>query len=315
MLLASLDRLPEDVRVLAVIVAELEFRDIERKVFLAHLMKRSDHAALHEGPEALDGLSVNGPHDILALGMVNARMGEFSVEMLIAHPLISAEQANFRRDGLTDEFGKRAGADVLDNACHNLALAAHGTSDDSLACATCTAASVSAFILVPILGFAADKSLVNLDNPHQLAEVLIGEPSSDTMAHIPSRPVRAGADGPMHLKGRNAFLTGQHHMDNAEPHPQGTIGVLEHSPDKEREPIAAARGALIALPMPRPGMLVHVLIATTRAADALRPAVPQEIGAASVLVRESLLPLADSHLVNALFGLGHSRSPELMKGA
>lgn len=59
MISASLDRRSENIRVLPVIVAELELGDIERHIFTAHFVERSDNAALEDRPETLDGLSVN----------------------------------------------------------------------------------------------------------------------------------------------------------------------------------------------------------------------------------------------------------------
>src|SRR5205823_12757993 len=89
---ASLDRRSEDVRIHAVIIAELEFGNIQRHVFGAHLMERADHAAFEDRPEAFDGLSMHRADDVLAFGMVNARVGIFFVKALIARPLVSAEQ-------------------------------------------------------------------------------------------------------------------------------------------------------------------------------------------------------------------------------
>jgi hypothetical protein len=43
---ASTDRRSEDIRVLAIIITELEFSDVERHVFAAHFMECADHAAL-----------------------------------------------------------------------------------------------------------------------------------------------------------------------------------------------------------------------------------------------------------------------------
>jgi len=48
LLLTVSDRRPEDVRIQAVIMAELEFGDIERQVFFADLVKRPDHAAFDQ---------------------------------------------------------------------------------------------------------------------------------------------------------------------------------------------------------------------------------------------------------------------------
>ena len=41
---AMADRCPEDVRVLAIVVPEFEFRNVERQIFLADLVEGSDSA-------------------------------------------------------------------------------------------------------------------------------------------------------------------------------------------------------------------------------------------------------------------------------
>jgi hypothetical protein len=43
---ASFDRRSENVRVLPVIIAELELGNVERHIFAAHFVERADHAAL-----------------------------------------------------------------------------------------------------------------------------------------------------------------------------------------------------------------------------------------------------------------------------
>ena len=53
---------PEDIHIFAVVVAELEFRDVQRQVLLADFMEAADDAALKDRPEALDriGMDRNG---------------------------------------------------------------------------------------------------------------------------------------------------------------------------------------------------------------------------------------------------------------
>jgi hypothetical protein len=64
--LASLDRRSENVRVLQIVIGELEFGNIERHVFAApFFVVRANHAALENRPETLDGLSVDCADDIL----------------------------------------------------------------------------------------------------------------------------------------------------------------------------------------------------------------------------------------------------------
>ena len=55
---ASPDRRSEDIRVLSIIIAELELRNIKRHIFPADFVERADHATLEDRPEAFDDLSV-----------------------------------------------------------------------------------------------------------------------------------------------------------------------------------------------------------------------------------------------------------------
>jgi hypothetical protein len=82
LVLTSFNRRSEDIRVHAVIISELEFGDIERHVFGAHLVERADYAALEDRPEALDCLGVDRADDVLALGVINGRVWIFFVETL-----------------------------------------------------------------------------------------------------------------------------------------------------------------------------------------------------------------------------------------
>jgi hypothetical protein len=62
--LASLDRRSEDIRILPVIISELELGNIQRHIFPAHFVERADHATLEDRPETFDCLCVNCANDI-----------------------------------------------------------------------------------------------------------------------------------------------------------------------------------------------------------------------------------------------------------
>jgi hypothetical protein len=80
MTLASLDRRPEYVGVSPIVVAELEFRDIEREIFLAHLVECPDHTALNQRPKAFDGVRVNRADNIPAASMVTDGVREIAAQ-------------------------------------------------------------------------------------------------------------------------------------------------------------------------------------------------------------------------------------------
>ena len=64
MLLERTHRRAEDVVIQAVVIPELELCDVEREILGRHLMEGSDHAALHQRPEAFDGLRVDGADNV-----------------------------------------------------------------------------------------------------------------------------------------------------------------------------------------------------------------------------------------------------------
>jgi hypothetical protein len=147
--LASLDRRSEDVRVLPIVIAELELCNIERHIFPADLVETSDNAALEYRPKALDSLGMDCADDILTLGMVNGRVRILAVEAIVASPLIGAEKANFVGDGFPNKGFQRRGLDVCDYASNNVSLAADSANDWRFA-GTDAASSTAATALVPM---------------------------------------------------------------------------------------------------------------------------------------------------------------------
>jgi hypothetical protein len=130
---ASFDRLSKDIRILPIVVAELELGNIERHVFGAHLVESAHHPALEDRPEALDRVRVNGAHNVLAFGVVNGRVRKILAKVLVTNQLIGAEQAYFVRYGFAHEGFKCTGFEVFDNAGDDIAFAADGADDGRLA--------------------------------------------------------------------------------------------------------------------------------------------------------------------------------------
>jgi hypothetical protein len=242
---------------------------------------------------------------------------KFAVEMFVADPLVSAEQANLVRNHLTDETGQGIGANVLDNASNDTALAANRASNRCLARAdTASAATTAALIPMAVFGQSADKCFVNLNNTAKLGLGSLTQTSADAMAHVPSRPIGAGANGTMNLKGRNSFFAGQHHVDDAKPSSEGIICIFKNSADQMGKAIAS-REAIRAFPFPFHGPeVIDPLSAATGASDAFWPAPLNEIGATSIFVREPFLEFPDCHLIDGfwLFPAGHLRPPLAIGG-
>jgi hypothetical protein len=317
MTLASPNRCSKNVRVLPVVITELELGNIERHIFPAHFVERTDDAALEDRPEAFDGLSVDRADDVLTSRMVNSRVWIILIEGIVAWILIGAKQTDFMGDGFANERGERIGSDIRNHARNNIAFAADSADDWSFAGtdAACSA-TAAAFIPMSVFGQAANESFIDFDNSAQLINVL-HESSSDLVAHEPSGPIRSEAHISVDLQGAHAFLARKHKMDHAEPLPQGLVRVLENrSCDMGEAIISSGRRAFVAQPVPlHCAVFFDLHVATTRARHAFWPTATSEIGATSIFVRKSLFPLRDGHLVNwlGLFRAGHIGSPSLYR--
>jgi hypothetical protein len=79
-MLATTNNGSENIGVHAVVVAELKFRDVQRKVLVAHLVERADYAALKDAPKTFNRVGVNRTNDVLAAMMVNGTVGIFFVQ-------------------------------------------------------------------------------------------------------------------------------------------------------------------------------------------------------------------------------------------
>src|SRR3984893_13562142 len=155
---ASSNRRSEDVRILAIIVAELEFGDIERKVLFADLVEGADATAFNQRPKALNRIRVDSADNVIALGVIDDNVRIFLVEVLVADPLVGAEQANLVRDSFVHERGERRGADVLNYAGDNVSLSPDCASNNGFARADpARTAAPAASIFVAALGFAPDE--------------------------------------------------------------------------------------------------------------------------------------------------------------
>lgn len=305
----------ENVRVHAVIVAELELGDVQREIFGADFVEGADDAALHQRPEAFNGLRVDRTANVLAPAMVHDAVRERAIKEAIGGKGVGAEQAHLVRYRFVHEFDQGFAPHVGDNAGDDITLAAHGADHDLLArTGTASSATIAraALVFVAVAREAADESLINLDNAHQLVKFLIDQTSADAMAHMPSGAVRAETHHPVDLEGAHSLLARQHQVNDAKPLPERLIGVLENRPGNVREAvIRCGRRASVTQPVPfHRAMGLHVHIAATGAGNALGPAVADQIGATLVLGRERPLPVSEGHLRDGfwLFRAGHGSS-------
>ena len=306
---------PKNVRITAIIIAELEFGNIERHIFAAYLVERTNDTAFDDGPKAFDGLSMNGTDDILLFGMVNDGMRIFAIKAAISNPLIRTKQANFMRYGFADKSRQCLGANIINDARDNVSLALY-SADDWRFAGTDAASSAATAALIPmaIFGETADESFVNLDNATKLLNVL-NKRCSDFMAHRPCGFIGTEPHIAHDLQSAHALFASQHKVNDAEPLAKRLVSVLKNRARYMRETIARFWRALIALPVPRAiRKFMRIGSATTRASDAVRPPPRNKISAARIFVWEHLFEFRDAHLVNWLRLLpGHVWHPSWLE--
>ncbi len=107
-MLARPNRRTEYVRILAIVVPELELIDVERQIQVAHLMERSHDAALYHRPKTLDGVRVDRTIDVLSGAVMNHAMRETGIQSAIPAMIVGREQTYLVRDRFIDELGKRS---------------------------------------------------------------------------------------------------------------------------------------------------------------------------------------------------------------
>lgn len=307
----------EDFRIVSIVVAELELRNVQRQILGADLMERADNTALEDRPEALNRIRVHSADNVLAAFMVHALVLRVVAHSFEDEGFVSRQQANLVRHHFAHECLRVLFGHPAENASDNVTLALDSADDRGLAgpSAPTTAAPLAP---VAIVVLAAVPCVIDLDNAHQLAELLVLQSGADAVAHVPSGFVGTETHIAVDLPRANAFLASEHQMDDFEPVPQIDVRVLENGADKVREPISAPLPAVRALPFPLHSFeRINPIAATARAMDALGPAVADQVGIAGILVGKHRLELGDGHLDDLpwLLRSGHDGSPDLREAA
>ncbi len=310
--LTSLHCRPENSGVLPVVIAELELGNLERQILGGHFVGGADNTALEDRPEAFDGIRMHRANNILAQRVVNNRVGIFAIQTAITNPFISAKQANFIGDAGSNETMQSISFYVFDHAGNQATLTSDGTGHHGLARAYTTRSAWPALIPMLVFFLAANKRLINFNNAHELLKAFIGQSSADTVAHVPSGAVRAEAHHALDLKGADTLLAHQHEVNDLKPYLKVNIRILKHSADKMRKTIGRAHAAIHALPfVSHCFQFNHVQRTTTRAVNAVWPALLDKVGITRRFVMKHRLKLGDGKLLDG----GHGGCSLMMKGA
>jgi hypothetical protein len=143
--------------------------------------------------------------------------------------LVGRDQADIFRNGFTNDGMKRVGVGALDDARDKIAVALNCADDSGLPGAA--TANVLPIRFMFVLFLAADVGFINFDDTHKFAELRISKTSANTMAHIPSRTIRAEAHHAMNLQGRNSFPARQQEIDDLEPVFETDVGIFKNCPN------------------------------------------------------------------------------------
>lgn len=261
----------EGVLVVSVVVPELELVDVERHVGVRHLMVGADDAAFDERPEAFDALSVHRADNILVVSVPDDLVRVFPFKAAIADPLVCDQQTYLCRDDLAHEAFEGRGIVALDHAGDHVAVALDSADDRRLARAEAATTWAATVADMSVLGLTADIGFVNLNLAEQLPFGAVLHRDANSMAHIPSRFIGAGAEHPVDLMRAHTLLRVVHEERDLEPFPQRIFSVLEDGAGDDGEPIAVLVAAL-ANPMERLGLgLPNLHIAAARAVNAIGP--------------------------------------------
>ncbi len=286
----------EDVRVLAVVIAELKLCHVERQILLRHFVEGADDTALNwlQKPSIVYVRIAPTTHCSFEwftrprLSPLMYGKRGFSSVASTAHAVRDTpSRIKWPSVAPSARFCTRAiTLPPRSTAPTTIALPVHRAGLDACSCAGC--------------GPCRRRSFVHSTNAQSWRN---GSSSCrrgcDGTSTTPS--VRARSHHPMNLKGADAFLAGHHQVNDLEPNDERDVGVLEDRPDEHREAIAFGR-ARMALPVVRLARQFEgSRHATARARHAIGPAAFGQVQAAGVLGREARFQLRHRHLLYESF--------------
>jgi hypothetical protein len=132
---ATCYRRAEYVRVISVVITPFELGDVQRQVLAADFVETTHDAAFQERPESINRLSMDRAIDVLARAVPNCAV---FLQFAISGIIVSRDQANFFRDGFTDEAVQSFCIGVFDDSGHYVALALDGAHNNVFAIAPCS---------------------------------------------------------------------------------------------------------------------------------------------------------------------------------
>lgn len=122
----------EDVRILAVVMTEREFSQVQRQVGLAHVVIGAHHATLEQAPKAVQVGGMDIPAHIFTLGMVHGLMRVFPIQFAISRPFIGCDKRHAGINCLSHKLAQGMAVSAFNDLTHYVPLAGNRANDANL---------------------------------------------------------------------------------------------------------------------------------------------------------------------------------------
>jgi hypothetical protein len=103
---ASCYHVKENVRILAIVKTILKFREVQRQIFLAHVVVSAEHSTLEQRPERFDAVRMDLAANVFAVAVLNDFVQHRPFQVAIARVLIGRDQLNLVADSVADELSQ-----------------------------------------------------------------------------------------------------------------------------------------------------------------------------------------------------------------
>ena len=163
----------EDIRVLTIVEPEGKFVQIQRQIFLAHVVIGAHNAALEQRPERLNVVRMHLAPNILASAVLDRFMANVAVQIIVGLVLICRDESHLIVNDVADEARKRARILIANDTTDHVAFASDGPDDSGFAVSNSFAKRLrpsqiallaALFIPVAIAILPTDVGFVCLDN-------------------------------------------------------------------------------------------------------------------------------------------------------
>ena len=243
----ALQRVPEHVRVVAVVEPPLHLFQVAIQVLGADLVEGPDNGALEQRPDALDTIGVNIADHPFVCGVVHCFVARVAVgDAQLGLQLVCVNGFGVVAQVFLDESVQRLAFYIGNPGQADLPAPLESPGHPCLAFA---ASGPHVFLLTSNQGF------VNFDNSEQRRTIqrIVAHRFPDAVAQIPCRLVRTDPERALHLAGRDSLSGFEPEIDSDEPLAKRQVRIVHDGSGSRAELVLASEaGPLVAL-----GNLAH----------------------------------------------------------